>query len=304
MITAIIPTYNHAKYLPICLDSLFMQTKKFAEIIVIDDCSTDNTQEVLKNYPTITILKNNVNVGLNKSLDKALKFVETEFVFFIAADDALISNDFVADADRCINKYPFGVIKAFAGLTEWKCKFTGLNWCDKPRNIDEGYVSPTRMIQLAKEGCMHFNPGSIIWSTQEFIKCGGYISELHQVSDTFAMVYFFFQYPVYYSPKIYSELNLRPGSFYRRSPIKHKMLMYRNLIKKFEEVCLVKEIKASGLLGMLDPTILFVLIPFKLYYINFAFIKRQSRRWCEIFSRKFLPPIVQKPLIKLRAKYV
>ncbi len=50
MISIVIPTYNHASSLPKCLDSLFSQTYKDIEVIVVNDGSTDNTNEVVKPY--------------------------------------------------------------------------------------------------------------------------------------------------------------------------------------------------------------------------------------------------------------
>ena len=45
-----IPTYNHARYLPQCLDSILGQTFKDFEIVVADDGSTDNSLEILNDY--------------------------------------------------------------------------------------------------------------------------------------------------------------------------------------------------------------------------------------------------------------
>ena len=49
-ISVIIPVYNTEKYLTQCLDSVINQTYKNLEIICVDDCSTDNSREVLQNY--------------------------------------------------------------------------------------------------------------------------------------------------------------------------------------------------------------------------------------------------------------
>ncbi len=48
MISAVIPTYNCAEYLPACLDSVLAQTVPPDEIIVVDDGSTDGTAEMLE----------------------------------------------------------------------------------------------------------------------------------------------------------------------------------------------------------------------------------------------------------------
>jgi glycosyltransferase involved in cell wall biosynthesis len=51
-VSVVVPTYNQSQYLPACLDSLWFQDYKDIEIIVINDGSTDDTQEALKRYQT------------------------------------------------------------------------------------------------------------------------------------------------------------------------------------------------------------------------------------------------------------
>ena len=50
-VSVIIPVYNEEKYIPECLESLFSQTYKEAEVLVADDGSTDKTASIIKKYP-------------------------------------------------------------------------------------------------------------------------------------------------------------------------------------------------------------------------------------------------------------
>ena len=65
--TIIIPVYNEEKFLNQCLDSVLNQTYKNLEIICIDDCSTDNSYEILKEYQNkdsrIVLMQNPQNNG-------------------------------------------------------------------------------------------------------------------------------------------------------------------------------------------------------------------------------------------------
>ena len=49
-ISVIIPMYNAEKYIAECLDSIFAQTFQDFEIIVVDNCSTDNSCKIVENY--------------------------------------------------------------------------------------------------------------------------------------------------------------------------------------------------------------------------------------------------------------
>lgn len=89
--TYLVVAYNHAAFIEQCLDSIRGQTEA-AELIVIDDASTDNTRDVLRDYASRTghefrAIIHDTNVGLGPSLVEGLALVETEFFGYIAGDD-------------------------------------------------------------------------------------------------------------------------------------------------------------------------------------------------------------------------
>ena len=49
-ISIVIPSYNHAEYIEACLDSIYFQDYPSIEIIIVDDCSTDGSPEVISNW--------------------------------------------------------------------------------------------------------------------------------------------------------------------------------------------------------------------------------------------------------------
>jgi len=94
-VTIVVATYNQGKYISRCLRSLLNQTfeKNLYEIVVIDDCSTDNTSSVLKNFSNeITVLKNNKNQGLAASLNVAIKKCKTPYIIRVDSDDYVNEN--------------------------------------------------------------------------------------------------------------------------------------------------------------------------------------------------------------------
>ena len=72
-LSVVVITYNHEKYIKKCLDSILEQNIDFPiEIIISDDCSTDNTQRIIKNYhkrypEIIKPILRSVNVGASKN---------------------------------------------------------------------------------------------------------------------------------------------------------------------------------------------------------------------------------------------
>ena len=56
-LSVIIPVYNTAAYLQKCLESIFQQSFKDFEVICVDDGSTDNSLEILRQFPAVKIIK-------------------------------------------------------------------------------------------------------------------------------------------------------------------------------------------------------------------------------------------------------
>lgn len=88
-------SYNHEKYIKEALDSILGQTFQDFELIVIDDCSTDNTSEaarsVLKDVDHVFI-QNEESMGNCKSFNKALLQASGKYIIDLSTDDMLLSN--------------------------------------------------------------------------------------------------------------------------------------------------------------------------------------------------------------------
>lgn len=93
-VSVIIPNFNNEMYLDECLNSLLNQTLDDIEIIVIDDCSTDNSMSVLQafqaKHPTkVKVLRNKENSGAGQSRNNGLDIATGEFIKFLDADDTM-----------------------------------------------------------------------------------------------------------------------------------------------------------------------------------------------------------------------
>lgn len=96
-ISVIIPVYNGEDYIGKCLDSVLKQTCMPTEIIVIDDGSTDNTQDIVKKYERNSPLIHGIykeNEGLVASRKKGIELAQGEYIAFVDADD-WIEEDYI-----------------------------------------------------------------------------------------------------------------------------------------------------------------------------------------------------------------
>lgn len=95
-VSVIVPAYNVGKYLEGCLDSIFNQTFREFEVVIINDCSTDNTDEIITKYKNkynnITYINNEVNLGVSASRNKGALQCKGDYILFIDSDDILESN--------------------------------------------------------------------------------------------------------------------------------------------------------------------------------------------------------------------
>lgn len=92
-ISILVAVYNTAPYLPQCLDSLCGQTLRDIQIICIDDCSTDQSPQILANYARrdthITLLRTPHNSGQAAARNLGLQMATGEFTTFVDSDDWL-----------------------------------------------------------------------------------------------------------------------------------------------------------------------------------------------------------------------
>lgn len=126
----VIPTYNRASRISACVDSVINQTFEDWELIIIDDCSTDNTFEVLKpfldKYPQITYLKNKYNLERSLSRNKGIEHAQGKYVCFLDSDDHYLPNHLsVCYGEIKSKREPIGMF--FTGYT-W-------NFLDKKQKV-------------------------------------------------------------------------------------------------------------------------------------------------------------------------
>lgn len=89
-ISIIVPCYNVEKYLKQCLNSIVNQTYNNLEIICVNDGSTDNTLDILKEYAfkdDRIVIIDQENIGASQARNNALKVITGDFVAFVDGDD-------------------------------------------------------------------------------------------------------------------------------------------------------------------------------------------------------------------------
>lgn len=96
-VSVIIPNYNHAAYLKQRIDSVLNQTYTDFDIIILDDCSTDNSKDIIEAYRTnekiSTIIYNDINGGNPfQQWHKGIQLAKGEYIWIAESDDWCESN--------------------------------------------------------------------------------------------------------------------------------------------------------------------------------------------------------------------
>src|SRR5215469_12732659 len=90
-VSVIVPNYNHARYLRQRIESVLGQKYQDFEVILLDDCSTDNSREILESYrndPKVRVVFNATNSGnVFKQWNKGVRMAGGRYVWIAESDD-------------------------------------------------------------------------------------------------------------------------------------------------------------------------------------------------------------------------
>lgn len=91
MVTVLIPSYNHARFLPERIESILFQTYTDFELIIIDDHSSDGSDEIIRRYadlPFVTYIRNDINSGTPfAAWEKGARMAKGKYIWLCESDD-------------------------------------------------------------------------------------------------------------------------------------------------------------------------------------------------------------------------
>lgn len=109
-VSVCIPTYNSALYIRAAIDSVLIQEFKDYEILIVDDCSSDDTKMIIekytKKYPQIRFYINKKNLGIVGNFNKCLDLSSGEYIKFLLADDLFLDRKSLGKYVEVLELYP------------------------------------------------------------------------------------------------------------------------------------------------------------------------------------------------------
>ncbi len=175
LVTVCIPTYNSSAFIKQTVETILKQTYKNIIVKVIDNCSTDDTRDIVESIDDerVVLIKNETNVGMTGNFNKCLDYAEGKYLQIICSDDKIANNcieekvkAFENNADCSLvfsatevrdenekilmKRNPFHNDKKINGLRMFKKAFRNHNLYGEPSNVmmkvdcikEAGYFDP------------------------------------------------------------------------------------------------------------------------------------------------------------------
>ena len=148
LVSIIVPVYNVASYIDACLASIKQQTYQNIEIIVVEDCSTDDSKQALASHlidERIKVIQHHKNSGLSAARNTGIKSAIGEYMMFVDSDDIIDSRLVAACVDCALTTNAEVVTYGFTpfkdGITETDLPYPASNLAFEATEIDGSYFS-------------------------------------------------------------------------------------------------------------------------------------------------------------------
>ncbi len=111
-VSVCVPSYNYAHFLGGCLSSVLAQSGGDFELIVVDDCSTDGSEEVIRSFDDsrLRYLQNETHLGHIRTWNSLLSLARGEYVCFLCADDLFLPRKLEVQAALLDDNPPVGLV--------------------------------------------------------------------------------------------------------------------------------------------------------------------------------------------------
>jgi len=181
LVSIIITSYNRANLISKAIESALAQDYPNLEIIISDNCSTDQSDAIISKYtndPRVKFSKNSTNIGMIPNFRKATyELSKGEYITYISSDDYLTDNSFVSDSIKLVKKYENIVL--VHGRMSYMDTLTGVLWemPESPYFLEEIRAGKDVFFQSIKAGLLSW--GACLLRKEAMTKAGAFQKEYH-----------------------------------------------------------------------------------------------------------------------------
>ena len=216
MLSAIIPNYNHAAYLPAALAGLLAQTRPADEIIVIDDASGDDSVAVAtaiaEHHPVIRVLRNPQNLGVVGTLNRGLREAKGDIVYCGAADDVTRPALFERGL-ALLDAHPRAALfSALSDVIAEDGSPRGVFQTPMPLSAP-GFIAPAEAARLLMRDDGWFMGNTSLYRLKPLLDLGGFPAEVGSFNDGYVSRLLALRHGACFAPEVLASWRRLEGGF-------------------------------------------------------------------------------------------
>lgn len=198
LVSFVVPCYKLAHLLPGCVNSILKQTYENFEILIMDNCSPDNTPEVAASFndPRVKHIRNETNLGHVRNFNKGITMALGKYVWLVSPDDWLRSPDVLERYVGLMEQNP-GVGYVFCRAIEVQgSKETGIAPWTNSGKEDRIWDGPRFLMRLIQGDCVALSAAMV--RKECYDKFGMFSLEMPHANDWYLWCVLALHYQVAY----------------------------------------------------------------------------------------------------------
>lgn len=178
-ISVVIPAYNYAHYLEPCIASVLAQTHAPADIVVVDDASTDETPDVARGFgPPVSYVRHDRNSGLSASRNTGIRHTTGELITFLDADDMMKPDNLLVKSRRVVEYPSARMVFSNVDVVDASGNYLGVA---RPQDGARLLPQPQLITMLLQRN--PFFASSVVVARECFRAAGGFDEQLRHAED-------------------------------------------------------------------------------------------------------------------------
>ena len=215
-IAIIIPNYNHGEYISKCIESVLTQDVEPDELIIVDDCSIDNSIEIIskaiKSCSYAKLIQNEKNLGVYGAINVGADIIKSDYVLFLASNDFLLPG-IIGHAKKSLTKFNgVGLWSATGEMIGEDGNFIKAIPLAIP-SLKEKYFNPLQSSLLAYKLGNWFAGPSVIYHKKTWESFGKFNPKFKGFADLLCALMVASEKGAVFVPKPYVGFRLHQGSY-------------------------------------------------------------------------------------------
>ena len=198
-VSVLMPSFNYARYLPVAINSVLSQSYSDLELIVTDDCSTDESREIIEQWrrldDRVLPVFHDVNRGLARARNSGLAVSSGEFVALCDADDVWLPGKLQTQMDCFLARPELGVVHSDSAIIDAVGNVTGKRFSSLLHR--KGQVTSGNLFKVLCERNFLCVP-TVILRREAIQYAGGFEESLRSLEDWVCWTKVSRKYPFHY----------------------------------------------------------------------------------------------------------